>query len=71
MRTLAILVAIAALAAVPCAWDTPPGEAPPIAALFGSNAATRAMPANFVPKPAQDSGAPESESMGEGNYEAL
>ncbi|CAN7436940.1 MAG: hypothetical protein AAAB20_14845 [Rhizobium sp.] len=34
MRILVTTFAVLALAAVPCAWDTAPGEPPPIAALF-------------------------------------
>ncbi|WP_028746575.1 hypothetical protein [Rhizobium mesoamericanum] len=34
MRILVITFAMLALAAVPCAWDSAPGESPPIAALF-------------------------------------
>lgn len=34
MRLAVVLTAVAALAAVPCAWDMPPGETPPISALF-------------------------------------
>ena len=34
MRILVTTFAMLALAAVPCAWDTAPGEPPPIAALF-------------------------------------
>ncbi|MBB3541258.1 MULTISPECIES: hypothetical protein [unclassified Rhizobium] len=34
MRLLVTSFAMLALAAVPCAWDSAPGEPPPIAALF-------------------------------------
>lgn len=34
MRLLVTSFAVLALAAVPCAWDSAPGEPPPIAALF-------------------------------------
>ncbi len=34
MRILVIAYAVLALAAVPCAWDSTPGEPPPVAALF-------------------------------------
>ncbi|MCS0461464.1 MULTISPECIES: hypothetical protein [Rhizobium] len=34
MRILVTTIAVLALSAVPCAWDTAPGEPPAIAALF-------------------------------------
>ena len=33
MRAFVIVAAVAALAGAPCAWDTGPGEIPPIAAF--------------------------------------
>ena len=34
MRRYIILAAMAAVAAFPCAWDTPPQELPPVAAML-------------------------------------
>ena len=42
MRTFVIVAAVAALAVAPCAWDTGPGELPPIAALLASQTGSSA-----------------------------
>jgi hypothetical protein len=38
MRIFVIVAAVAALAAAPCAWDTGPGELPPVAAFLAGHA---------------------------------
>jgi hypothetical protein len=38
MRRYIILAAVAAIAAFPCAWDTPSGELAPLAAMLAGGA---------------------------------
>jgi hypothetical protein len=56
MRILVITYAVLALAAVPCAWDSAPGEPPPIAALFS------------LLSPAADAGSKEPAQMAKASF---
>jgi hypothetical protein len=48
MRTFVVVAAVAALAAAPCAWDTGPGEPPPITAILAGHAGLSAPASHLV-----------------------
>jgi hypothetical protein len=48
MRIFIMVAAVAALAAAPCAWDTGPGELPPVAAFLAGHAGLSAPTPHLV-----------------------
>jgi hypothetical protein len=73
MRFFVVIAGITALVAAPCAWDTPPGEAPPIAALLAGHTGVSAPPAGLVRGMRSNDRASTTsiENLKEGNDEAL